>query len=448
MMAAGSATVPLARSASLARSRSQVSGSRADSVRSGSQSRSHYEETEAEAEADEFDHGAVQLPLPPSEAHTTARTLAGLGPPVGHNDQAPGLLHRLAMHGRTEQVAKLLQMREGEEFGYHSSVPLVDVNMYDMQGMAALHYAADGGHVDTCEVLLREHADPNLGKQNTGYTALHFASQQGQLATVKLLVNMKGDINAVAHIRSTGGKECGDRSTPLHCACLSKDLALISAMLEGISTSTGAVLTANVMSADGCGQTPLHKAAETCDDRVIKTLLNHKADIQAQNALGETALHSAVYTNNHTAVEVLLNRGADVKAESLNKETPIRLCAAEAALVNKAARRRRNTDEEKASLNYAQMIMEMLIERGAYLKRTDRLLEQGLPEHLKRRNDDNEQRAVNKAAGLGELTDEEVKRAQAVLELRRQKEEDERRKKERALLEEQLRQDKEKIKQL
>ena len=63
-------------------------------------------------------------------------------------------------------------------------------------------------------------------------------------------------------------------------------------------------------------------------------------------------------------------------------------------------------------------------------------------------DDDNEQRAVNKAAGLGELTDEEVKRAQAVLELRRQKEEDERRKKERALLEEQLRQDKEKIKQL
>ena len=159
-------------------------------------------------------------------------------------------------------------------------------------------------------------------------------------------------------------------------------------------------------------------------------------------------MHSAVYTNNHAAVDVLLNRGADVKAESLNKETPIRLCAAEAALVNKAARRRRNTDEEKASLNYAQMIMEMLIERGAYLKRTDRLLEQGLPEHLKRRNDDNEQRAVNKAAGLGELTDEEVKRAQAVLELRRQKEEDERRKKERALLEEQLRQDKEKIKQL
>ena len=62
-------TVPLARSASLARSRSQVSGSRVDSMRSGSQSRSQYEETEAEA--DEFDHGAVQLPLPPSEAHTT-----------------------------------------------------------------------------------------------------------------------------------------------------------------------------------------------------------------------------------------------------------------------------------------------------------------------------------------------------------------------------------------
>jgi hypothetical protein len=40
--------------------------------------------------------------------------------------------------------------------------------------------------------------------------------------------------------------------------------------------------------------------------------------------------------------------------------------------------------------------MEMLIEKGAYIKKTDRLLELGIPEHLRRRNAENEMRAVNK----------------------------------------------------
>lgn len=40
--------------------------------------------------------------------------------------------------------------------------------------------------------------------------------------------------------------------------------------------------------------------------------------------------------------------------------------------------------------------MELLIEKGAYLKKTDRLLEQGIPDHLRRRNVENEMRAVNK----------------------------------------------------
>ena len=79
----------------------------------------------------------------------------------------------------------------GEEYGIHSSTPLVDVNLYDNQGMTALHYAASCGFLHMCELLLEEHADPNIPKQNNGFSALHFACENGHVNIAKLLVKQK-----------------------------------------------------------------------------------------------------------------------------------------------------------------------------------------------------------------------------------------------------------------
>ena len=80
----------------------------------------------------EFDNGV-------RGSHTTTRELAGLGPASLSNVHAPGLLHRLAMHGRTEEVEAMLNMREGEEYGSDSTTPLIDVNLLVDQGLTALH---------------------------------------------------------------------------------------------------------------------------------------------------------------------------------------------------------------------------------------------------------------------------------------------------------------------
>ena len=91
----------------------------------------------------------------------------------------------------TADAIALLRMREGEEYGIHSSTPLVDVNLYDNQGMTALHYAASCGFLHMCELLLEEHADPNIPKQNNGLSALHFACENGHVNIAKLLVKQK-----------------------------------------------------------------------------------------------------------------------------------------------------------------------------------------------------------------------------------------------------------------
>ena len=140
-----------------------------------------------DAEEEEEEETRIYLPLPPQVAHTTTRKVAELGP-QGASSYAPGMLHRLALHGARDEVSALLQMKEGQEYGVHSATPLADVNMYDNQGMTALHCAAVSGMCSTCQVLLEERADPNIGKQNSGYTALHFACENAHLEVAKLLV--------------------------------------------------------------------------------------------------------------------------------------------------------------------------------------------------------------------------------------------------------------------
>ena len=58
----------------------------------------------AEDDDEDEDESEVQLPLPPMVAHTTTRAVAGVGPMMGTSQYSPGHLHRLALHGKTDEV--------------------------------------------------------------------------------------------------------------------------------------------------------------------------------------------------------------------------------------------------------------------------------------------------------------------------------------------------------
>ena len=67
-----------------------------------------------------------------------------------------------------------------------------------------------------------------------------------------------------------------------------------------------------------------------------------------------------------------------------------------------------------------QVIMEMLIEKGAYVRKTDRLLQKGIPtletfDHLRRKNADNEMRAINKVGSSHTHTYDTQTRATIIL---------------------------------
>ena len=88
---------------------------------------------------------------------------------------------------------------------------------------------------------------------------------------------------------------------------------------------------AKIDAADKGGSVPLHWAANSGADAVLKKLLELKADPNATNRQGETAMHWAASNDQQRSVSALIDARADMTIRSTGqaKLTPL-----EAAKVN------------------------------------------------------------------------------------------------------------------
>jgi len=129
-------------------------------------------------------------------------------------------------------------------------------------------------------LLLSHGADVNAVDKD-GRTPLHYAAEGGCAEAVKKLLELGADVYA---IDSRG-------QTALHYAVksLNKDVVEL-------------VLHAGVNAKDAHGETPLHLALKECARwdaekeqcyKVVKTLIEHGADVGARNAKGRTPLDIA-----------------------------------------------------------------------------------------------------------------------------------------------------------
>lgn len=111
----------------------------------------------------------------------------------------------------------------------------------DWLGTSPLHFAAQGGHVDTAEVLLRAGISRDA-RTKVDRTPLHIAAQEGRADIVSLLLRHGADVEA-------------------------KDMLKM---------------------------TPLHWAVEKCHIRVIELLLEHSADISCENKFDRSPVDIAL----------------------------------------------------------------------------------------------------------------------------------------------------------
>ena len=78
----------------------------------------------------------------------------------------------------------------------------------DEWGNNALHYAAEGGHEDTIELLLEMNFDAQM-QDRSGHTALMLAAREARVDVVHMLIQRSVDVNACN----------SERRTALHQVC-------------------------------------------------------------------------------------------------------------------------------------------------------------------------------------------------------------------------------------
>ncbi|KAK7010848.1 ankyrin repeat and death domain-containing protein 1B [Biomphalaria glabrata] len=153
--------------------------------------------------------------------------------------------------------------------------------------------AFKGNYRRCVDILLGAGCNPNI-YSSSKVTALHVAVDKGDYHLVSKLINAGANVNAL----------CDRGTSPLLRALVSKIVhtdIVHALLLAGADTS----LKAN-------GRSLLHIAVARCDDRVIETFLQCKADPNCQDKSFKTPLWVAVEENNITVVPILVAGGGDV----------------------------------------------------------------------------------------------------------------------------------------
>src|SRR5262245_5572017 len=194
-----------------------------------------------------------------------------------------------------------------------------------------LHLAAEAGHLDCVEVLLRRGFDIDRRDRFDHATALHWAAYEGRLAVVKRLLDAGADINGEGdehEMGVIGWATCfrhvhqdvadflltrGARPTIFSAIALGR-ADLIQRLL-----ADDPELVSSRMSRFEHRRTPLHYAVLKGHADIVALLLELGADANARDDEGNTPLNHASASTDRSIVELLVAAGADPAEHSANR---------------------------------------------------------------------------------------------------------------------------------
>ena len=164
------------------------------------------------------------------------------------------------------------------------------VTKLDEYGFSALHYAAQGNHIEIVKLLLDKGcpADGPINNNNNNNN------------------NNSSSNNNNNSSSNNSNDGCG--CTPLHRAAYSNSIESVQLLLE---------YKANINAHDvsfGDYKTPLHKASEQNNLKIVEILLKSKlCNINQTDKNNNTALHLAYMNNHKDIVNLLIEAGVDTE---------------------------------------------------------------------------------------------------------------------------------------
>ncbi|XP_046739305.1 rabankyrin-5 isoform X1 [Diprion similis] len=178
--------------------------------------------------------------------------------------------------------------------------PQIDLSLRDKRGLTPFATALTVRNHKAAQVILERLPTAAEQVDNKGRNFLHKAIQQNDLESVLFLLSIQVDVNSRVQDMT--------QTPPLHLAAESGNEMLVrSLVLAG----------ARIDDTDAHRNTALHAAARTGHAPVISALLQNNINFDAINADGDNALHVAV-REGHVAVVRSLLTECSLDAETIN----------------------------------------------------------------------------------------------------------------------------------
>ncbi|KAF4547992.1 Ankyrin repeat-containing protein 14 [Elsinoe fawcettii] len=168
--------------------------------------------------------------------------------------------------------------------------------------------AAQCGHDNILELLLKDRLDKIEGRDERGCTPLMTAAQEWSISTVKLLLEKGADVNASG----------GSYGTALQAAAYKGHADCIQLLIHW---------RANVNAQGGKYGNALRAAISCSHTKVVELLLSNDADVNAGGGRNESALYAAVIHGNELVVDLLLRHGANISTVGRRSASLLRAAA-------------------------------------------------------------------------------------------------------------------------
>jgi len=230
----------------------------------------------------------------------------------GHEDLAQMLesalaLSEAAVAGDAETVRRLLAA------GAHTDVR-------DGRGATALYSVVETYLEEVARLLIQAGADVNAPKQWTagpGDTPLLMVAGMGERATMSVNI-AEALVNAGANVgvssRPTTSFALGSYGTPLHRAASANHVEMVKLLLRH---------GANVDAEDNSENSPLHRAIYSGHGEVARLLIEAGADAQARNHAGNTPVQMAAFAGLPEVIKLLVEAGSPVNLQDQVEDTPL-----------------------------------------------------------------------------------------------------------------------------
>jgi len=177
----------------------------------------------------------------------------------------------------------------------------LDIHITDIRGQGLIHYAAAIG----LETIVQLFLDDIEREDDFGRTPLHIAADAGHKDVVQLLLKANANVEA----RTFSGQ------SPLHYVAAAGNASIAKLLLDH---------GANIKAHDNYGASILYTAATAGEpaEAVVDLLVK---EIERKFKLGRTLLHHTVMAGDTNMVRRLILKGADLDARTAAGETPLYL---------------------------------------------------------------------------------------------------------------------------